>query len=341
MHSRQLKSIVSENAAERETAAEEICQSRMHDIIEDLIKLLPVQVPDVREIICMVLGVLGGEVSVKFLDVIGKNDPETDVRIAAIISKEYAGKATLQKLQKEIRVFRGEKLSSENDDVEKSINEPAKKSKEKKTKPEVLKLSDLEDELDDADKKGFIAKLLKPVIEKKYLAISFGLLIIIASALLIRDISFQEQYDRNVLEGSKTIAQFIKERIASVDNFKRTSLNPDDPAYRLPKTLELRSIAGDTYGDLFLKVYSDILTSEEGFNTLGAFWRRINFGSSNKLNLVDLMELETDSEVLLFPNPEAINLLLDVQEGSISFQNINSFDPDLEINIRINSVVIK
>ncbi len=342
MSSKLLKSLVSDNSAEREAAAVEICQARMHELVDDLINTLPNKEPSIRECISMVLGVLGGDKAVEFLDMIGKNDPETDVRIAAIISKEYAGKITLQKLQKEIKVFRGEKLTGEKGKDEKAIEEKPKKKKDRPPEPEIKRISDLEDELNGKGKKSGIAGVLNYLYEKKYLSITLSVLIIIAAVILVRGFVFTEkQAGREVIGGNKTVAQFIKERIAAIDEFKSTSLNPDDPAYRLPKTLELRSMAGDTYGDLFSKVYSNILTTEEGINTLGAFWRKINFGASDKLNLINLMELETDGETLLFPNPEAINLLLVVEEGSVSYHNINSFDPDLEINIRINSVTVK
>ena len=100
-------------------------------------------------------------------------------------------------------------------------------------------------------------------------------------------------------------------------------------------------MTGDTYGDLFQRVYSNSLSTEEGYNTIGAFWRHINFGTNSKQNLINLMEMETEGELLLFPNFAAMSLKLLSESGSVSYQILNNSDPELEINIRVNEVIVR
>ncbi len=143
------------------------------------------------------------------------------------------------------------------------------------------------------------------------------------------------------LAGSAAIAMMIKERIEAVNKFKSMYLDPENPASRFPMTLELRSFPGETYGDLFERVYGNTTGTETGMNTLGAFWRHMNFGNSGTQNIVELMEKETEDELLLFPNPTAMDIQLDLEEGSVTFQSINCFDPDLEVSVRVNNVTVR
>lgn len=53
------------------------------------------------------------------------------------------------------------------------------------------------------------------------------------------------------------------------------------------------------------------------------------------------MEKETEDELLLFPNPTAMDIQLDLEEGSVTFQSINGFDPDLEVSVRVNNVTVR
>ncbi len=76
-------------------------------------------------------------------------------------------------------------------------------------------------------------------------------------------------------------------------------------------------------------------------NTTGAFWRHMNFGTSKTQKIIDLMDMETESELLLFPNPVSMGLQLNLNEGSAAYQSFNNVDPDLEISIKVNSVVVR
>ena len=51
--------------------------------------------------------------------------------------------------------------------------------------------------------------------------------------------------------------------------------------------------------------------------------------------------METESELLLFPNPVSMGLQLNLNEGSAAYQSFNNVDPDLEISIKVNSVVVR
>ncbi len=322
---------------EREHAAVEICRTKPENIVEKLTDHINNHNPRVRETLAMVLGVIGGDEYVGILDEISKTDQDINVRIAAIIAKEHAGKTTFQLLKAEIKKFRGERPAEEQEEDSKSENKhEVKKAEPPVKKPKIRNLT----ELDKNDKKS---KNIVPEFLQKRKVISLAVFFVIASSAMLY-LFFPDSEESSVYKaktGEKTLGEIIQDRISAIDDFKRTSLNPGDPASRLPQTLELPTIIGDTYGDLFLKVYSNLIDTEEGLNTIGAMWRIINFKEMEWFNDPELMNRETAGEVLLFPNFNAMHLSLDVEKGSVSYQMLNKADKDLEINIRVKSVIVK
>lgn len=331
MSSKLIKLIESGSKEERESAAKEICQSRNDKNIEELIKLLHNVDPEIREVSAIVLGVLGGKEAEKYLHVVEKNDPETNVRITAIICKEYLGKTTFDNLRTEIRRFRGDSI----DKTVKKINE-IEVPKPKST-PKINRVVDPA-----VTKKVDISKMFLTLWSDHRLATIASIIVVIVPIFyftMFNTTSELTSFSKNIDQNS--LANIIKNRIIDIGKFKDESLNFDNPISLRPKTLELKSIAGDTYGDLFDRVYSDVISTEEGYNTLGAFWRHINFSTNSKQNLVNLMTMETQGELLLFPNFSAMSLKLVSQEGTVSYQILNNSDPDLEINIRVNEVIVR
>jgi len=349
MNSKLIQVITRGTPEEMDAAAREICQSRMKELVNDLVEQL--QHPDslVRETVAVILGVLGGKESVKHLSALGKSDPETNVRIASIIARENAGKLTYDRLKNEIKRFHHESLS-EQEKKKLAAQRIADKSETTERKmPEVKRISGEEiiKEKETAEKiSGFLPGLKRIMFTWKA-AIVAGFLIVLVLVVFVLNVDREGKFvgidkpEEFPISGSKAVGLLIKERIAAINKFKSTYLNPDNPASKYPMTLEIRSIPGDTYGDLFDKVYSDIFGTEIGMNTMGAFWRHVNFGTGRTQNLVDLMERETSGELLLFPSPAAMNVILNVEKGSLAFQTINKFDPDLEITIRVDNVVVR
>lgn len=334
MSQKLIEIIESGSKEERESAAKEICQTRNDSNIDKLIKLLHNVNPEVREISAIILGVLGGKEAAKYLQVVEKNDPETNVRIAAIICKEYLGKTTFDNLRAEIRRFRGESI-----DEQKSNEKNVPKTKQT-TAPKIKRVVRPNEH---KDKNSNQILILLNQLWANYKLATIGLVLVILIPLIyfwgIENTETTNNFSTS--SGQMSLAEIIQNRIIDTAKFKDESLNFNNPISSRPKTLELKSIAGDTYGELFDKVYSESITSEEGYNTLGAFWRHINFSTDIKQNLVDLMQMETEGELLLFPNFAAMSLKLISEPESISYQIINNSDPELEINIRVNEVIVR
>jgi len=327
-----LKNIISGSKVERDSAANEICRSKMTDLIDDLIPLMQNINPEVREICTIILGVLGGKKAEEYLIAVSKNDPETNVRIAAIISRQFIGKTTIENLISEIRRFRGDKEESNDKKPPMSVEQAMEdkeirqaQSSKKLTTPSGSRLAGL-----------FNLIRTNRIAQGSIFVISLIFVFIIYNSIRNdnTDINKREKSSKESLE------QFILDRILTIDNFKKTALNSSSPLSQFPRTLELKSISGDTYGDLFNRVYSNILTNPIGLNTIGAFWRHMNFGIDKKQNIIDLMDMETSGETLLFPNFAAMNLKLDVVEGTISYHTLNN-KKDIEINIRIDDVIVR
>lgn len=349
MNSKLIQAITRGTPEEMESAAREICQSRMKELIDDLVEQLKHPDSAVRETVAVILGVLGGEESVKHLSALSKSDHETNVRMASIIARENAGKLTYDRLKNEIKRFHHESLAEQ----DKKKPEAQKAADEFETTerkmPEVKRISGEEilKDKETAEKVGGFLPGLRKIMFTWKAAIAAGILIVIILVVLVLSVDREEEFvgidkpEESPISGSEAVGLLIKEKIAAINKFKSTYLNPDSPASKFPMTLEIRSIPGDTYGDLFDKIYSDIFGTEIGMNTMGAFWRHVNFGTDRTQNLVDLMERETEGELLLFPSPAAMNVILNVEKGSLAFQTINKFDPDLEVTIRVDNVVVR
>ena len=345
MNSKLIQAIIRGAAEEMEAAAQEICQNRMKELIDELVEQLQHPDSSVRETIAVILGVLGGEKSIKLLSDLGKSDPKTNVRIAAMIARENAGKMTYDRLKKEIRRFHHDSLAEQDKEKQETRRTAGKPETTGRKIPEVKRISG-EKIPEKKEKTGKISSFL-PGVKKimftwKTALIAAALIIVVVLGLYLKGkFVGNGKPEESPIHSSEAVGMLIKERINAIDKFKSTYLNPESPASRFPMTLEIRTIPGDTYGDLFEKAYYNIFGTETGMNTLGAFWRHVNFGSDRTQNLVDLMERETEGELLLFPSPAAMNVILNLEKGSLAFQTINKFDPDLDITIRVDNVVVR
>jgi len=339
MKAQLIKMIVEGSAEDRDKAGLEICQSKMLDLHDDLQILLNHHDEKIREIAVIILGVFGQEQSIDQLKSMSKSDPSACVRVAAIIAREYAGKLTYEQLKTEIRRFR---KGSQPDEDESEEAEKADTSR-KNARPRVRSIADLEEEA--KGQKGFvfslhgISGLLADHKIKMIAAASVVLIVFIGIRLFPgSDVIAPEKVSKI---GSKAIGESIIERIEGISEFKSRWLHPESPESRYPMTLELRTIEGDTYGSLFERVYGSIFSTNVGMNTLGAFWRNINFGLDPKHNDEALMGTETEGELLLFPNLPAMHVLMQVGEGDAAYQGLNNADPDISIQIEIDNVTVK
>jgi len=319
MKSQLIKTIEKGSPGEREKAAIEICQRRITGVVDDLLSLLVHKETSVRELVAVILGVIGDKKAIDALNEISRSDSDTNVRVAAIVAREYAGKLTYNRLKAEIKRYHGDHDKEEKRETE--LPEPGSEKGSRKSRrrrgPVIREMP--------VPEKPEKAALITKVLWKQNRRVLIPFLVIVAlgtlaGALILSRTRTDRESPAASVQGSAAVANMIKERIAAIDKFKRTSLDPESPASMYPMTLELRTITGDTYGDLFEKVYAHVLPTETGLNTLGAFWRHVNFGSGEKQYDPDLMEQETSGELLLFPNPAALNLVLDVKNSSMAFQ---------------------
>ncbi|MFC1555297.1 hypothetical protein ACFL7D_11750, partial [candidate division KSB1 bacterium] len=222
--------------------------------------------------------------------------------------------------------------------------EDIQKEDRKKTKtPEIKRIDELE-EIVRKDRKKSKLLGVKRLVSLKPLYVSMAIILIVICVYVLKNLTIPDNSEgdpEESISASKAFALMITERNDAIIKFKEVYLDPDNPLSKNPMTLELRSMSGDTYGELFDKVYRGFITSEEGLNTLGAFWRNANFGPDKTKNDIDLMNRETSGELLLFPNPASFNLKLLVEEGDAAYQYFNNIDPDIEIGIWIDGVIIK
>lgn len=341
MDQKLIQRILDGSPEERESAARQICQSRKKDTAAELVNQLHRASPSTREIIAIICGVLGGKDHIKNLTKLSKTDPEANVRIAAIISHQYVGKTTFDQLRSEIRNFHKEEDPAKKKEIQQKRPQKSNYKKPVISTPEMRSVSErkTKEENDDAERE---TSLLSKFQTKKILSSAVLITIVLMIALISKYIISNSNENKQIVEaGRMSISAIIKERFSAIEKFKKTNLDPENPASKYPMTLEIRTVSGDVYGDLFEAIYGNVLGTEIGMNTLGAFWRHVNFGSDKMQNLTDLMEQESSGELLLFPNPAALNMILDVENGSLSYQTLNNFDPDLVIMIRVDNVVVR
>lgn len=339
MDDKLIESILNGAADERDAAARQICQSRIVALVERLAQYIHRASPAGRETIAIIFGVLKTKESTRMLNELSKKDPEANVRIAALISQQYAGKATFDHILSEIRKFHKEEVS-EKPETE-TVAPDTQVKKENLSFPRIHRISEsIEDTVKGDHKKE--STILKPLTGRKTIFYVAAVILLVIAGVYIKG-AFLDGEDSlsGTTSGSRSVARIIIERIAEMEKFKSTSLNPDNPASIYPMTLEIRTVTGDTYGSLFERVYGNIIGTDVGLNTLGASWRHVNFGNSRIQNEVDLMDQETYGELLLFPNPAALNLVLQVEDGSLAYHTLNNSDPDLEITVRIDNVVVR
>jgi len=326
---------------ERDNAAREICQRRLVELESDLLLLLDHNDEAAREVVVVVLGVLGQQKSMERMTEVAKEDMSTNVRVAAIIAHEYAGKITYDHLWAQIKRFKAQSQVQKDDKAtEQPESAKVRETRVPRKRPDVVRISDLE-KMAESDKKPFVPYVFRYIDEHRKAVLA----VLAAGVIIVSFILFGER-DEGVMthsspQGSGLVANRIMGRIAAISEFKQVWLDPESPQSRYPMTLELRSMIGDTYGSLFEKVYMNVLPTEEGMNTLGAFWRHINFGPGRKQNDVTLMDQETSGELLLFPNLAGINLMLKAGEEDVAFQHLFQNDPDLEISIEVDGVEIR
>ncbi|MFC1477740.1 HEAT repeat domain-containing protein [candidate division KSB1 bacterium] len=334
---------------EREEAAREICQRRMDDMLDRVVGLLEQPDEDVRVTAAAILGVFGRNDTLGILDSLSKGDPALDVRVAAIISRQYAGKLTYDHLMAEIKRF--QKSEAAQKDMEPDLKDAKAKSDkpddvvfDTRPEPRVRRLADLEEEALRKERTFSIASILAAlgtVLRKNKIYAAAAACAAVVIIVFIFTANDDEASKPEIKPGSALLGNVIKERIAGITEFKAKWLDPDSPDSRYPMTLEIRTMGGDTYGGLFDNVYSGIIPTKAGINTLGAFWRHINFGTDRKQNEINLMEKETSGELLLFPNFAALNLLLQAEEESLAMQQLFGQDPDLEVRIEVNDVLVR
>ncbi|MFC1557328.1 HEAT repeat domain-containing protein [candidate division KSB1 bacterium] len=342
-----IQKLISGPGKERENAAREICQRRMMSLESDLIELLGHGEKEVREYAVIILGVIGSKDAIGKINELSKNDPATDVRIAAIITREYAGKITYDHLIAEIRRFRSTEHAEQEKDTSPDMSAVEEESKAlesgKKARPSVMRVADLERKEELESRRlgvSFFGYCMDLFGKNKLRAASLFTAVVIIGGIAVFFLMKGEVQEEQAVR-QRSVADVIKERITAIDKFKRNSLDPNNPESMYPRTLELRTMTGDTYGTLFESVYSNVYPTEKGMNTLGAFWRHINFGTGRKQNEIDLMDQETVGELLLFPNFAAFNILLLSEEGSVAYQGLNKNDPDLEIRVEVDNVVVR
>ena len=332
--------VLNGNPTDRDLVARQICQSRKKDILKTLWDNVHTADAGAREVIIKIAGVLGGLEFSQEIEDLSKKDPEANVRIAAIVAKQYLGKVTYDKLSDEINRFNFEETGESGQTIQPTVQEVPAQTESQTSAPKVKFAGDSEEQKNDPDQSRGV-----PTFLSKKVLIAGLCIVMVATVLYMNRTHFEsdQEVDRQIPQspGRQAIALTIKERIDAVNKFKAMYLDPESPASRFPMTLELRSMQGDTYGDLFERVYGNILGTETGMNTIGAFWRHMNFGTSETQNMIDLMDMETESELLLFPNPVSMGLQLNLNEGSAAYQSFNNEDPDLEISIRVNSVVVR
>ena len=341
MDKKLIQIILDGSAEERENAARQICQSRKKDTAAELVNQLHLASPSTREIIAIITGVFGGKDNIQNLTKLSKTDPEANVRIAAIISRQFAGKMTFDQLRSEIRNFHKDESPVKQKEIQEK--QPVENNREKQVlgSPEMRSISARETKEENDDPKREMS-LLSKFQTKKVLSIAVLVTIVLMIALISKYVILNGNENKQIVEARRmSIGAIIKERFTAIEKFKSTNLNPENPASKYPMTLEIRTVSGDVYGDLFEAIYGNVMGTEIGMNTLGAFWRHVNFGNDKMQNLADLMEQETSGELLLFPNPAALNMILDVENGSLSYQTLNNFDPDLVITIRVDNVVVR
>ena len=336
-----IESILNGTADERDAAARQICQSRIVALVERLAEYIHKASPAGRETIAIIFGVLKTKESTRMLNELSKKDPEANVRIAALISKQYAGKATFDHILSEIRKFHKEEVSDKPETETEKVAPDTQVKKENLSSPRIHRISEsIEDTVKGDHKKE--STILKPLIRRKTIFYVAAVILLVIAGVYIKG-AFLDGEDSlsGTTSGSRSVARIIIERIAEMEKFKSTSLNPDNPASTYPMTREIRTVTGDTYGSLFERVYGNIIGTDVGLNTLGASLRHVNFGNSRIQNEVDLMDQETYGELLLFPNLAALNLVLQVEDGSLAYHTLNNSDPDLEITVRIDNVVVR
>ena len=299
-----------------ERAGTLICKSSEIEFVKEVMSLLKNKNPEVRLNAVMVLGVMGNEKALKKIGKLKGFDKDKSVRVAASIAFENFKKVSYQELKSKIK----------NEIIEKVY-------KKEIELPEKEKTEDLlEEEFYPYQKKS----PLLVIIGISLLFIVFLLLIVYLGTPVFK-VKVVPEYSTGV----KKINQLIKERIKRIQDFKKDYLLPDGAQSRYPTTISLPTFFGDTYGEVAYRVYSAPEFKKAGMNTILAFWRKHNFISLDMERRVDLMELETDGEKLIFPNFSAMRIKFSLKEGSAANQAINKIDDDVEINVIVDKVVLK
>ncbi len=275
MNKNEIVTILEGSPDERELAALRICQTRRSDALIGLWQYMESADSGVRELIVKIAGVLGGAEYGKKLELLSKKDPEVNVRIAAIIAQQHLGRITYDRLSDEIKKFHHESAVEEEPESPERKQEQTVQKEKERTSPVVKHAgAEIVSKSENDRPEG-------PGIKNLFtLRILFVACIVVVAGIGIY-ILFNTDNDEGPggrrLAGSAAIAMMIKERIEAVNKFKSMYLDPENPASRFPMTLELRSFPGETYGDLFERVYGNTTGTETGMNTLGAFWRHMNF----------------------------------------------------------------
>ena len=299
-----------------ERAATLIAKSNDAESVKEVPKLLKNKNPRIRTIAVILLAAMGSKKSYNKIKKLSKNDKNENVRIAAAVAIDNFGSINFQELKSKVKKSAIDKL------YKREIELPGK---------EKLKSSEYG-----------LNKLTK-IREYRFQVIGIcSLLLLIILVWIFHDkLLFKYKPVPKSTLKVRNINESIKERIMKIHNFKKDYLSPNGTYSKFPMTISLPTFSGDTYDDVTKSVYSSPEFQESGMNTLLAFWRKHNFDSYNAERNMDLLQFSTDAEKIIFPNLSAMRIEFNLKKGSVAFQAIGKSDPDIEIKVIVNKVILK
>ena len=299
-----------------ERAATLIAKSYDAESIKEVLKLLKNKNPRIRTNAVTLLAAIGSKNSFSKIKKLSKNDKSENVRIAAAVAIDYFGNINFQELKSKIKKAAIDKLYKREIEL-----------------PEKERLKDSEHGL------SKLARLKASKIQ--VFGICFLVLFLILVLFFHDELLIKYKPEPKSAPKVRKMNELIKERIMKIYNFKKDYLSHDGTHSEIPMTISLPTYSGDTYGDVANSVYSSPEFQKSGMNTLLAFWRKHNFDSYKVERNEDLLQLSTEEEKIIFPNLSAMRIKFNLNKGSAAYQAINKTDPDIEIDVVVNKVILK